>query len=257
MTPMVVITRQKDTLSEAREPFRLCEELKRRLLDRFQPSQEGNLHEKFLSITQDGLARENVSLFEQLAGQLRGVSEEVMKGTFIKGLKPDLRSSVRVMQRASLGQAMKLSIMIDENKTIGGSVSNRSSLQTSVPTGNSYSNRNTGGSITARSPDGNGLFNPNGGRCAGKGGRGGSMAGNGGGWLAKRSIVSNEGCGGGGLAVFGGKSSSKSNNGACGGEVNGRGVVLGVFKSLLGEILGDVMGKRGGYTIRVDGGTVW
>ncbi|GKB23837.1 hypothetical protein Tco_0863238, partial [Tanacetum coccineum] len=88
--------------------------------------------------------------------------------------------------------------------------------------------------------------------CAGKGGRGGSMVGSGGGWLAKHSIVSNEGCGGAVLAVLGGKSS----NGACGGEVNSRGVILGVFKSLLGEILGDVIGERGGYTIRVDGGTI-
>ncbi|GJY43104.1 hypothetical protein Tco_0431317 [Tanacetum coccineum] len=81
-------------------------------------------------------------------------------------------------------------------------------------------------------------------RCGGKGRRGGSMEGSGGGWLAKCSIVSNEGCGGGGLAVCGGKSS----NGAGGGEVNGRGVVVGVFKSLLGEIPDDVMGERGGDT---------
>ncbi|GKE70676.1 hypothetical protein Tco_1528748 [Tanacetum coccineum] len=40
--------------------------------------------------------------------------------------------------------------------------------------------------------------------CGGNGGRGGSMETRGGGWLAKRSIVSNEGCGGGGLAVRGG-----------------------------------------------------
>ncbi|GJX90123.1 ty3-gypsy retrotransposon protein [Tanacetum coccineum] len=46
---------------------------------------------------------------------------------------------------------MKLSIMIDENKTIGGSVLNQSSLRTSVSTGNSYSNCNTGGSVTTRS----------------------------------------------------------------------------------------------------------
>ncbi|GKD85502.1 hypothetical protein Tco_1356656 [Tanacetum coccineum] len=76
---------------------------------------------------------------------------------------------------------------------------------------------------------GKGLLDPNGGRCGGKGGRGGSMAGGGEGWLAKRSIESNDGRRGGGLVVRGG-------------EVNGRGVVLGVFKSLLGEIPGDVMG---------------
>ncbi|GJT47004.1 ankyrin repeat-containing protein [Tanacetum coccineum] len=101
--------------SEAREPFRSWEELKRRLLDWFQPSQEGNLYEQFLAITQDVSAREYVGLLEQLAGQLRGVLEEVMEGTFIKGLKPDLRSSVRVMKPVSLGQAMKLAMMIDEN----------------------------------------------------------------------------------------------------------------------------------------------
>ncbi|GJW72000.1 hypothetical protein Tco_0128917 [Tanacetum coccineum] len=39
-------------------------------------------------------------------------------------------------------------------------------------------------------------------RSSGNGGRGGSMAGRGGGWLAKHSIVSNEGCGGGRLAVM-------------------------------------------------------
>nr|GEV26642.1 ribonuclease H-like domain-containing protein [Tanacetum cinerariifolium] len=46
------------------------------------------------------------------------------------------------------------------------------------------------------------LFDPNGERCDGNDGRGGSMAGRGGGWLAKCSIVSNAGCGG--LAVRGG-----------------------------------------------------
>ncbi|GJQ92690.1 ankyrin repeat-containing protein [Tanacetum coccineum] len=81
--------------AHTREPFRSWEELKRRLLDRFQPSQEGNLYEQFLVITQDVSAREYVGLLEQLASQLRGVSEEVMEGTFIKSLKPDLRSSAQ------------------------------------------------------------------------------------------------------------------------------------------------------------------
>ncbi|GJX56720.1 hypothetical protein Tco_0286617 [Tanacetum coccineum] len=57
------------------------------------------------------------------------------------------------------------------------------------------------------------LFDPNSEICGGNGGRGGSMAGRGGGWLAKRSIVSNEGCGGGRLAVCGGRSLSESKKG--------------------------------------------
>ncbi|GKA14396.1 hypothetical protein Tco_0694042 [Tanacetum coccineum] len=50
------------------------------------------------------------------------------------------------------------------------------------------------------------LFELNGGSCGGNGGRGGSMTGRGGGWLAKRLIVSNEGCGGGGSVVHSGRS---------------------------------------------------
>ncbi|GKG47617.1 hypothetical protein Tco_0507102, partial [Tanacetum coccineum] len=57
------------------------------------------------------------------------------------------------------------------------------------------------------------FIDPNDRRCDGNGGRGGSMAGKGGGWLAKRSILSNEGCGGSGLAVRGGRSSSESKKG--------------------------------------------
>nr|GEZ45949.1 hypothetical protein [Tanacetum cinerariifolium] len=70
------------------------------------------------------------------------------------------------------------------------------------------------------------------------------MLGSDGGWLAKCSIESNDGRGGGGLVVRGG-------------EVNGRGVVLGVFKSLLSEIPKDVMGESGGETMRLDGGAIW
>ncbi|GJZ79808.1 hypothetical protein Tco_0644645 [Tanacetum coccineum] len=98
-----------------------------------------------------------------------------------------------------------------------------------------------------------GLLGPKGGSCGGKCGRGGSIAGRGGGWLAKRSIVSNDGRGGGGLVVLGGKSSRESKNGC----VKGGGVDLGVVNSLLGEIARDVMGERGGDTIGVDGGVVW
>ncbi|GJW79575.1 hypothetical protein Tco_0143550 [Tanacetum coccineum] len=53
------------------------------------------------------------------------------------------------------------------------------------------------------------LLGPNGGSCSGKGGRVSSMAGRGGGWLAKHLILSNEGRGGGGLVVRGGGEASR------------------------------------------------
>lgn len=55
--------------------------------------------------------------FEALAAQLVGVPEKVMEGTFIKGLKPELRATVRLLQPTGLSQAMKLAVMVDENKT--------------------------------------------------------------------------------------------------------------------------------------------
>ncbi|GJW63977.1 putative polyprotein [Tanacetum coccineum] len=77
---------------------------------------------------------------------------------------------------------------------------------------------------------GKALLGPNSRSCGGKGGRGGFMAGRGGGWLAKCSIVSNEGRGGGGLVVLGanGEDYLDGCDGAGGGEVNGGGVDLGV-----------------------------
>ncbi|GJR03971.1 hypothetical protein Tco_0526955 [Tanacetum coccineum] len=90
-------------------------------------------------------------------------------------------------------------------------------------------------------------------RCGGNGGRGGSMSGvgegnvdsmggMGGGLLAIRSMVSNDGRGGGGLVVEGGI-------GAGGGEVNGGGVDLGVRKRLLLEVSREMIGESGGIEV--------
>nr|GEY10189.1 ankyrin repeat-containing protein [Tanacetum cinerariifolium] len=119
-----------------REPFRNWEELKRRLLHRFQSSQDGNLHEQFFSISQQGTARDYLTLFERMAAQLPGLSEEVLGGIFIKGLKPELRTSVRTHQPANLSRAMDLTLLIDESRTGGATpkpTTNRIGLGGSQP----------------------------------------------------------------------------------------------------------------------------
>ncbi|GJR48888.1 hypothetical protein Tco_1316991 [Tanacetum coccineum] len=103
----------------------------------------------------------------------------------------------------------------------------------------------------------------------------------------KHLIDSNDGRGGGGFVVLGGRSSRESKNtcrevggvekisstgskfmvrgeeclegyvGAGGGEVNRGGDDFGVRKSLLGEIPGVVIGESGGEIFGDDGGTVW
>ncbi|GJU05901.1 ankyrin repeat-containing protein [Tanacetum coccineum] len=68
------------------------------MLIRFQSSQAGSLHEQFFSISQNRTARDYVTTFEKMAAQLSGLHEEVQKGIFIKGPKPDLRVAVRTQK---------------------------------------------------------------------------------------------------------------------------------------------------------------
>nr|GEV22899.1 hypothetical protein [Tanacetum cinerariifolium] len=118
-----------------REPFRSWEELKRRLLHRFQPSQNGNLLEQFFSISQQGTAREYVTLFEKMAAQLPSLTEEVLGGVFIKGLTPELRTAVRTQQPTTLGHAMDLTILIDESRTGGVGDQRGGTVPKPTPTG--------------------------------------------------------------------------------------------------------------------------
>ncbi|GJY21422.1 putative mitochondrial protein [Tanacetum coccineum] len=132
--------------SDGRTPFRSWENFKRRLLDRFQQSQEGSLYEQFLAITQDGSAREYVALFEKLARQLVGVPETILEGTFIKGLKQDLRAAVRVLNPEGLSHAMKLAVSIEENQLFGSASQGGGSYRTNSTT--NYSNRISGSGST-------------------------------------------------------------------------------------------------------------
>ncbi|CAI9295062.1 unnamed protein product [Lactuca saligna] len=102
--------------SQARDPFRSWEDLKERLLERFQLTGEGNLYHQFLAIPQEGTVRDYVSNFERLSCQLGDIPEIVLEVTFINGLKDDTRSAVRILQPANLARAMTLAVMIDENK---------------------------------------------------------------------------------------------------------------------------------------------
>ncbi|GKE54945.1 hypothetical protein Tco_1490101 [Tanacetum coccineum] len=74
--------------------------------------------------------------------------------------------------------------------------------------------------------------------------KGGSIAGMGGGSLAKHSMESNDGLGGGGFVVMGGRADG----------VKGSGVVFRVSRIVFGMILGDIKGESGGEAFRLDGG---
>ena len=130
--------------SEGQNPFYSWDGFKRRLLLRFQQTQGGNLYEQFLSITQEGTAREYVAMFEKLACQVVGVAQSVLEATFIKGLKPDLRAAVRVMKPESLAHAMDLAISIEDNQQFEGMIRTGVGTYRSNTLGFSGSNRNSG-----------------------------------------------------------------------------------------------------------------
>nr|KAJ0197601.1 hypothetical protein LSAT_V11C700383600 [Lactuca sativa] len=104
---------------DSRKPFNSWSRFKTKLLDRFQSSREGRLLEQFLALQQDGTVRDYVDRFESFAGQVNGVSESVQESTFIKGLKPSVRSAVRIAEPESLSQAIRMALKINENKGQG------------------------------------------------------------------------------------------------------------------------------------------
>ncbi|GJZ70670.1 NB-ARC domains-containing protein [Tanacetum coccineum] len=84
------------------------------------PSQEGSLYEQFLNISQqEGSTREYMALFEKMAAQFVGIQEEILEGTFIKGLKPELKTAVRTQQPKGVTKAIQLTLLIDETRSGG------------------------------------------------------------------------------------------------------------------------------------------
>lgn len=67
------------------------------LLDRFQQTQEGLICEKFLALRQKGTVREYQQMYEALTAPLDNVSDFVLEGAFINGLRPDILADVRML----------------------------------------------------------------------------------------------------------------------------------------------------------------
>ena len=108
---------------EKRDPIRHWDMLKAGILDRFQPSRAGDLYEQLFALQQTGTTRTYVGEFEKLAAQIDGIAEPALLGAFVQGLKPDLRTVVRLFQPQGLAHDMKLAIMADEDRLGGGTTS--------------------------------------------------------------------------------------------------------------------------------------
>ena len=108
-----------------RAPFECWEDLKRRMLVRFRPSQDGMLHEQFLAIRQEGNVAEYRRNFELLLGPLQGLSMEVLESTFVKGLRHEVKAELRLMRPNGLGQIMELAQLIKDKNNIVHDITER------------------------------------------------------------------------------------------------------------------------------------
>lgn len=82
-----VLCLEGKALARFQWPLRSWSEFKDQLLERFRATQEGDLHEQFFTLAEERLVMEYRETFELLSGRLQGISETVLEGNFMKGLK--------------------------------------------------------------------------------------------------------------------------------------------------------------------------
>ncbi|KAL4589299.1 hypothetical protein LXL04_002205 [Taraxacum kok-saghyz] len=82
----------------------------------------GDLYEQWSSLEQTGTTAEYVRRFIELSAPLEGVTDRVAVGSFIKGLKPNIRNELKIWAPQDLGRAMDLAQQIEEkNRSIRSS----------------------------------------------------------------------------------------------------------------------------------------
>lgn len=104
---------------ENEQPFMTWREFRERLLERFQGTPGEQLLEQFLCIEQSTTVREYRKVFEALASRVQGVSDETKESTFIKGLKPDIKATLRLWEPRGLRDVMRLAQRIEDTNLVG------------------------------------------------------------------------------------------------------------------------------------------
>ena len=100
--------------TDASTPFMSWEGLKRQLWGRFGSSQSGSLCGRFLSIKQMEIVAEYKRDFEIMSASMASLPDEVLEGTFVKGLKLEIQAEVRVLKPIGLGPLMEKAQLVEE-----------------------------------------------------------------------------------------------------------------------------------------------
>ncbi|WVZ04403.1 hypothetical protein V8G54_025209 [Vigna mungo] len=96
--------------------------LKAGLINRFGGGFRGTVYEQMATLRQDGTLEEFVRSFEMLLGQTQGLSEELILGFFLDGLREDIKGQVRIQDPPDLMVAIRVARDVENaiNRACGG-----------------------------------------------------------------------------------------------------------------------------------------
>lgn len=100
---------------EVRSPVRDWVTFKMSLLERFRLLQDCIAHEELMSLWQVGSVAEYRTHFEMLSAPLGDMSDDLLKGAFVIGLREDIRAEVRLLGSRDLAHCMSLAQKVDKN----------------------------------------------------------------------------------------------------------------------------------------------
>ncbi|KAJ9562283.1 hypothetical protein OSB04_007443 [Centaurea solstitialis] len=101
-----------------RHPISRWEDLRALILRQFRSTVTGTLCEQFLAVKQEGSVEEFQRKFVELAAPLEGIPEEVFMSQFINGLEGLIKAEVRMLNPATLEEAMELAMKIEAKNAV-------------------------------------------------------------------------------------------------------------------------------------------
>ncbi|KAI0493558.1 hypothetical protein KFK09_023677 [Dendrobium nobile] len=103
---------------DKRKPIRNWREFKNCIIERFQTDRGGDFYEQFFALVQEGSVEDYCDRFEHLASRVERLSDSVLEGNFMKGLKAEIRAAVKVLMPSDLEEAMKLAQLVENQNNL-------------------------------------------------------------------------------------------------------------------------------------------
>lgn len=103
-----------------RRPIRHWYDLKMFILRQFRSVHGGSLYEQWLSTTQTTSVDEYRRKFIETAAPLEQLSENILLGHFINGLKEEIKAEVRLLHPVNLEQAMEIAVRVEDKMRVMG-----------------------------------------------------------------------------------------------------------------------------------------